>query len=78
MVRLLLTFILTLGFISTSLAHRVNVFCWVEGGKIYCTGKFASGTRVKNGQIKILAKKSGQVLAEGRTNDQGERKGNCG
>ena len=72
MARLLLTFIITLGCISTSLAHRVNVFCWVEGGKIYCTGKFASGTRVKNGQIKILAKKSGQVLAEGRTNDQGE------
>jgi len=72
MAKLLLTIILTLGFISSSLAHRVNVFCWVEGGKINCTGKFASGNKAQDCQVKILDKKSGQVLVQGKTNDQGE------
>jgi len=72
MMRLFLTFIVTLGLVSSLFAHRVNIFCWVEGGQINCAGKFASGNKAQNCQVNVLDKKSGQVLASGKTNEQGE------
>lgn len=52
-------------------AHRVNVFAWVEGDKVFVECKYPDGTKVHEGVIKVLDS-SGKELLNGKTNDKGE------
>jgi nickel transport protein len=56
---------------SQALAHRVNIFAWVEGEKVFVECKFPDGTKVNEGIIRVLDS-AGKELLNGRTNDKGE------
>jgi len=54
-----------------ALAHRVYVYAWVEGDKVYTESYFSSGNEVREGLIQVFAP-DGKKLLEGRTNEKGE------
>jgi nickel transport protein len=60
-------------FLSTNsaFAHRVSVFAWVDGDKIYLESKFAGGRPVKSGKV-VVTDPKGVELLTGTTNDAGE------
>ncbi|MBI9076126.1 MAG: hypothetical protein JEZ02_12005 [Desulfatibacillum sp.] len=64
----LLVFFLLAG---PSLAHKVNIFAWMEGDTVYTESKFSGGKMVRNGKIYIFDQ-SGKLLVEGMTNEEGE------
>jgi nickel transport protein len=53
------------------MAHRVNLFAWVEGDTVYVESKFPGGRKVKAGQIVVLDNEDNELLT-GATNDEGE------
>ena len=55
---------------SLAAAHNVQVFAYVEDGKVYTESYFADGTPVKNGQIKVFNEKNEEIL-EGKTKEDG-------
>jgi nickel transport protein len=55
----------------SAFAHRVSVFAWVEGDKIYLESKFAGGHPVKSGKV-VVTDPQGVELLSGVTNDEGE------
>jgi nickel transport protein len=57
--------------VQSAHAHRVNVFAWVQGDRVYVEGKFSGGRKVKDGQI-IVTDADGVELLTGKTDDQGE------
>ena len=60
-----------LGTPSLAFAHRVYVYAWVEGDKVYTESYFSSGDRVRKGLIQVYGP-NGKKLLEGYTNDKGE------
>jgi nickel transport protein len=59
-----------LGSLGECLAHRVNVFAWVDGDMIRVEAKFAGGKKVMGGAIKVLDE-TGKVIHEGKTDESG-------
>ena len=55
---------------SPSWAHKVNLFAYVEGGKVYTESYFPDGKKVEGGMIEVLDS-SGHKLLEGKTDSQG-------
>ena len=55
----------------SAFAHRVSVFAWVDGDKIYLESKFAGGRPVKSGKV-VVTDPQGVELLTGVTNDEGE------
>ncbi|MBW2709975.1 MAG: hypothetical protein JRD04_12050 [Deltaproteobacteria bacterium] len=53
------------------MAHRVTIFAWVEGDKIFTESKFSGGKRVKGGAVTVYDLEGKQLL-EGKTDDKGE------
>jgi nickel transport protein len=58
-------------FAGAALAHRVNIFAWVEGDKVLVECKYPDGTKVKEGVIRVLDS-AGKELLNGKTNAKGE------
>jgi len=56
---------------GTALAHKVNIFAWVEGDTVYTESKFSGGKKVKNAPVEIYGT-DGTKLLEGKTNEFGE------
>ena len=56
---------------GAALAHRVNVFAWVEGNTVFVECKYPDGTKVHDGVIRVLDS-VGKELLNGKTNDKGE------
>jgi len=52
-------------------AHRVILFAWVEGDRVFTESKFSGGKRVKQGDV-IVYDSEGNQLLEGKTDDKGE------
>ena len=52
-------------------AHKVNVFAWVDGDRIYTQSKFSGGRKAKNATIEVYDRQ-GNKLLEGQTDDKGE------
>lgn len=52
-------------------AHKVNVFAYAEGGKVFSEGYFADGARCKNSKVEVFDAKTGERLSEGRTDGNG-------
>ncbi|MFA7165550.1 MAG: hypothetical protein WC124_06895 [Desulfoplanes sp.] len=57
---------------SLAHAHRVGVFCWVEGNKLHTQSTFQPGGPVKGGRLQIVIPATGEVLATGTTDLKGE------
>lgn len=53
------------------MAHRVNVFAWVEGDTVHTESKFSGGKRVNGGEVLVYDLKGNELLS-GKTNAQGE------
>jgi len=64
-----LAFILLLA--GQALAHRVNIFAWVEGDTVFVESKYPDGTKVHEGVIRVLDS-AGKELLNGKTNEKGE------
>ncbi len=54
-----------------ALAHKVTVFAWVEGEKVYTQSKFSGGKKVNAGRIEVFDQNDRKIL-EGATDDQGQ------
>lgn len=52
------------------LAHKVNVFAYVEGTTVFTESYFPDGKAVASGLIEVFDKKNTKLL-EGKTNDKG-------
>lgn len=57
---------------TAAMAHRVNVFAWVDGTEVHTESKFSGGTLVRFGEITVKDEKTGAVVNQGTTNDKGE------
>jgi len=53
------------------MAHRVTIFAWVEGDKIFTESKFSGGKLVKGGEV-IVYDPEGTQLLKGKTDNRGE------
>lgn len=51
-------------------AHKVNLFAYAEGDKVYTESYFADGQKVVGGQVEVLDE-AGNKLLEGKTDDKG-------
>lgn len=58
-------------FAGPALAHRVNVFAWVEGNTIHTQSKFGGGRKAMDAPIEVYDDQ-GKKLLEGRTDANGE------
>ena len=68
---LFLCLALTLLCQAPALAHRVNVFAFVEGGEVVVECSYSKSKRVKNGQITVFDANSGATLLQGTTDEEG-------
>lgn len=65
-----LALFLCLLMFSSALAHKVNLFAYVEGGTIYTESYFPDGRPVVEGQVEVRDD-GDQLLVSGSTNEQG-------
>jgi nickel transport protein len=56
---------------GTAFAHRITIVGWVEGDTVYLEGYFSGGTVPKDALIQV-SDPDGNILHEGRTDDNGE------
>ncbi len=66
----LMAALIILGSQAECLAHRVNVFAWVDGDMIRVEAKFAGGKKVMGGGIRVMDE-NGKVIHEGKTDESG-------
>lgn len=66
-------FFLLLGcaFTTNAYAHKVNVFAYLEGDRVYVQGYFLDGKKAKNSKVTVYAS-GDQPVVEGLTNEEGE------
>lgn len=55
---------------SVVLAHKVNIFAYVEGGTVYCETYFPDGRSVVNGKVQVFDSQD-RLLLTGQTDDKG-------
>jgi len=65
----IITVVLLLGS-GTALAHKVNLFAYAEGGKIYTESYFPDGKPVEGGKVLVYDSKD-NLLLEGVTDKEG-------
>lgn len=64
--------VLTLVLLTTNAwAHRVIIFAWVEGDRVYTESKFSGGKKPKNALVEVFNGQSKKIVT-GKTNDKGE------
>ncbi len=71
MKKFLLIFSALFIFSGNLYAHKVIVFAWVEGDKVYTESKFAGGKKVRGGKVEVF-NNNGKLLLKGVTNNSGE------
>jgi len=71
MSRILLPLVLALLTHNAALAHRVNVFAYVEGGEVVVECSYSKSKRVNRGTIEVLSLQSGETLLAGETDEAG-------
>lgn len=57
-------------FGGTASAHKVNLFAYVEAGKVYTESYFPDGRPVADGKVKVYDS-TGKLLLEGVTDKKG-------
>jgi nickel transport protein len=55
---------------TTAMAHKVNVFAYVEGGKVYTESYFPDGEPVEGGKVLVYDSQD-KLLLEGKTDKAG-------
>ncbi|MEJ2660960.1 MAG: carboxypeptidase regulatory-like domain-containing protein [Desulfobacteraceae bacterium] len=55
---------------TAAMAHKVNLFAYVEGGKIYTESYFPDGSPVEAGKVLVYDSQD-KLLLEGRTDKDG-------
>lgn len=55
---------------SSSFAHKVQIFAYVEKNEVFTESYFADGSPVRGGTIEVYTKEGSKVL-EGKTDDKG-------
>ena len=63
--------IVSLCMVSQALAHRVNVFAFVEGDSVRVECSYSKSSRVHGGIIEVQDASSGKILLTGKTDDDG-------
>ena len=58
-------------FSAEAIAHRVNLFAWVEGDAVQAEAKFSGGARAMNARITATDKATGKLIASGTTDGKG-------
>ncbi len=56
---------------SDAIAHKVNIFAYVEGDMVYTESYFSDGKKVKGGIVEVYDSKGNKLLT-GTTNEKGE------
>ena len=67
---LLAAMLVVLLFSGPALAHKVNLFAYAEGGKIYTESYFSDGKAVEGGKVQVFDSQN-QLVAEGVTDNEG-------
>ncbi len=67
----LLALLLPMLVATSALAHKVNIFAYVEDGTVYTESYFPDGRKVQNGTVEVYDA-AGNKLATGTTNENGE------
>jgi nickel transport protein len=57
-------------FAIPAMAHKVNIFAYVENGTVYTESYFPDGKMVAEGSIEVLGS-DGKKVVEGRTDNDG-------
>jgi len=57
---------------APALAHRVNVFAYVEGDEVIVECSYSRSERVRLGEVEVFAAASGAALLAGKTDEKGE------
>lgn len=68
---LCLACLMLLGAAGFALAHRVNIFAWLEGESVRVECSFRRDVPVRNGTIVVFDQQTGGVLLRGQTDDEG-------
>jgi len=68
----LFVFLLLWAAIDTpaALAHKVNVFAWIEGDTVHTESKFSGGRRAKGATVEVYDA-ADLLLLSGKTDDRG-------
>ncbi|MCP4341689.1 MAG: hypothetical protein GY799_23110 [Desulfobulbaceae bacterium] len=69
--QLLFIILLIPAMCSSSLAHKIRVFAWQDGGNIITESKFSKGRPAQNVTISVFEIDTGQTLLSGTTDTQG-------
>ncbi len=56
---------------APAMAHRVNVFAYVEGGEVVVECSYSKSKRVRHGTIEVLDAASAKPLLQGTTDEEG-------
>ncbi len=56
---------------APALAHKVTIFAWVEGDRVFTESKFSGGRKVTGGKVAVFDRQ-GTRLLEGKTDEKGE------
>ena len=67
---ILVVVIVSLLLSGTALAHRVNLFAYVDGGKIYTESYFPDGKPVTGGKVLVYDSRE-KLLVQGITDKEG-------
>ena len=67
---LFISMVMALFFAQAALAHKVNLFAYVEGGKVYTECYFSDGRPVKGGKVLVYDSQH-NLLLEGVTDKDG-------
>jgi nickel transport protein len=69
--QLLFIILLIPAMCSTSLAHKIRIFAWQDGGNIITESKFSKGRPAQNVTISVFEIETGQALLSGTTDTLG-------
>lgn len=65
-----LLFGISISFAQPALAHKLNMFAYVENNNVFVEGYFSDGIKPKNSDVTVVAA-DGSVILEGKTDDEG-------
>ena len=68
--RFALILVLALWFAGTAAAHKVNLFAYAEGGRVYTESYFPDGRAVEGGKVSVYDSHK-RLLIEGTTDKEG-------
>ncbi|HHO47760.1 MAG TPA: carboxypeptidase regulatory-like domain-containing protein [Desulfobacteraceae bacterium] len=66
----LLAFVFFMSTLQVALAHKVNIFAYVEGNTVFTESYFPDGKPVEGGVVEVQDQK-GVTLLEGKTDEKG-------